>query len=523
MTTDKSASFLRNAFCACRSASVETLLTALFALAFIHATAILFIGIAQPLLDFHSFRQTQTALSVYWILHGGPWFAYETPVLGAPWAIPFEFPVYQLLVAAISWLGVPLTIAGRFLSFAFFLGCIWPLRIIVSELKLGRATFLATAILFLTSPLYLYWGRTFLVETCALFFAMAWLALTLKFLNHGGWRYAAGATVAGIAAVLAKATTFPAFAVLGSLAVLYFFALGIRSREPVAALARFVGTTAVIVLLPFVFGFAWVWYSDAVKEANQLGHFLTSEALSGWNFGNMQQRLSSKLWSDTIGGRVLPETLGYFSVIGIIALAATLTAPRRLVVAAAALLGFLTPFLVFTNLHIVHSYYQSANALLLIAAIGVGIGAIFATGNRTIAFAVLLTLVVGQVSFFYDRFFLEIKKTFAGDQTLLVGDAVQKLTTPDQSILVFGNDWSSTIGFYAQRKSLTVPGWIAQPVLEKILANPQSFLGDVKLGAIIACTPGLPSYGDEGLPKLQNFLKNKEVLARAVNCNILAP
>lgn len=506
-----------------RSLTTENILLAMFALAVLHALYVLMAGIAQPLLDFHSFRQTQTALSVYWIVHGGPWFAYETPVLGAPWSIPFEFPVYQLPVAALAWLGIPLTVAGRLLSFVFLFATLWPLRIVISELRLGRATFLATAILFLTSPLYLYWGRTFLVETCALFFAMLWLALTLKFLNRGGWRCAAGATAAGIAAVLAKATTFPAFAVLGSLAVLYFFAAKIRSREPVAALARFVGVTAVIVLLPFVFGFAWVWYSDAIKEANRLAHFLTSDALSGWNFGNMQQRLGSKLWSDTIGHRVLPETLGYFSVIGIAGLAATLTSPRRLAVAAAALLGFLVPFLVFANLHIIHSYYQSANALFLIAAMGVGIGAIFAAGNRNIAFAVLLTLMVGQVSLFYDRLFPEIRKTFVGDQTLLVGSAVQKRTTPDQSILVFGNDWSSTIGFYAERRSLTVPGWIAKPVFEKILADPQSFLGDAKLGAIVACTPGLASYGEEGLPKLQNFLKNKKVLARAGNCDILAP
>ena len=46
----------------------------------------------QPPLDVHSFRQTQTALTSYWFIHQGFQFAYETPVVGAPWAIPFEFP-----------------------------------------------------------------------------------------------------------------------------------------------------------------------------------------------------------------------------------------------------------------------------------------------------------------------------------------------------------------------------------------------------------------------------------------------
>lgn len=523
MIKEKTASATRRLLGYVRSVSLDAVLTALFAMALIHAIVILILGAAQPLLDFHSFRQTQTALSVYWILQGGPWFAYQTPVLGAPWAIPFEFPIYQLLVAAISWFGVPLTIAGRTLSFVFLLGTLWPLRVIFTELKLERTTYLATSVLFLTSPLYLYWGRTFLVETCALFFAVLWLATLLQYLNRESWRYAAGATTAGIAAVLAKATTFPAFAVIGSLAVLCYFIHKIKSGESLRALAAFVGITAIVVLLPFVFGFAWVWYSDAIKEANHIGHFLTSKALETWNFGTLQQRMSVRLWSDTVENRAFPEILGYASVVSVIAVAGTLTQPRRFAYTSLALLGFLTPFLVFTNLHIIHSYYQSANALLLIAAVGMGVGAIFATGNRAIAFAVLLTLMVGQVSLFYDRFFPEIKLTFAGDQTLQVGDAVRKLTNPDQSILVFGNDWSSTIGFYSQRKSLTVPAWIATPVLKNILADPQSFLGKAKLGAVVACKPGLPSYGEEKLPELENFLKRREVLAEAGACDIHAP
>ena len=45
-------------------------------------------GFDGPLLDRHSFRQTQTAISAYWIAHGGPLVAYETPVFGAPYPHP---------------------------------------------------------------------------------------------------------------------------------------------------------------------------------------------------------------------------------------------------------------------------------------------------------------------------------------------------------------------------------------------------------------------------------------------------
>ena len=60
-----------------------------------------FAGFGEPLCDRHAFRQTQTALSTYWILHGGGLLAYETPVFGAPYSAPFEFPLYQWIVALV--------------------------------------------------------------------------------------------------------------------------------------------------------------------------------------------------------------------------------------------------------------------------------------------------------------------------------------------------------------------------------------------------------------------------------------
>jgi hypothetical protein len=168
----------------------------------------------------HSFRRTQTALSAYWILHGGPWLAYETPAVGYPWAIPFEFPVLQLVVALFAKIGIPLDVAGHIVSFCFFLGCLVPLRMIFREGGLGTRTYLASSILFLTSPLYLYWSRAFLIESCALFFSLSWLALLMHFLRAGRLVTAILATLCGCLAILAKATTFPAFAVVGGLLIL---------------------------------------------------------------------------------------------------------------------------------------------------------------------------------------------------------------------------------------------------------------------------------------------------------------
>ncbi|MEJ2756765.1 MAG: hypothetical protein P8104_13335, partial [Gammaproteobacteria bacterium] len=96
----------------------------------------------QAPLDLHAFRQTQTALTAYWILQEGFKLAYETPTGGAPWSIPFEFPLYQLIVASVSHLfGVSIDWAGRTISYAFLLLCSWPVFSITKRLRLPHSVF----------------------------------------------------------------------------------------------------------------------------------------------------------------------------------------------------------------------------------------------------------------------------------------------------------------------------------------------------------------------------------------------
>ena len=125
-------------------------------------------------LDLYSFRQTQTALTSYWLLKNGFSFAYETPVAGTPWSIPFEFPIYQYIVALISQiLGCSLNATWRLVSYFFLVLCLIPARFITKSLKLSDSVFYIFAALLFSSPIYLYWGRTFMIETTAVFFSVA--------------------------------------------------------------------------------------------------------------------------------------------------------------------------------------------------------------------------------------------------------------------------------------------------------------------------------------------------------------
>jgi hypothetical protein len=77
------------------SSLARILIGVLFVGALLHGLVVLTYGWGNTILDIHGFRQSQTAISAYYLLHGGAWVAYETPVLGPLWSIQMEFPLYQ--------------------------------------------------------------------------------------------------------------------------------------------------------------------------------------------------------------------------------------------------------------------------------------------------------------------------------------------------------------------------------------------------------------------------------------------
>lgn len=100
-------------------------------------------------------------------------FAYETPVASAPSSIPFEFPIYQLPVVRISEIfGASLYSAGRIISYIFLVLCLFPVRSITKNLQLPDSVFLVFSAILFSAPVYVYWGRTFMIETATLFFAV---------------------------------------------------------------------------------------------------------------------------------------------------------------------------------------------------------------------------------------------------------------------------------------------------------------------------------------------------------------
>src|ERR1022692_4907847 len=146
-----------------------------FAVSFLFSFWAVTVGWNNTIFDAYPFRQAQTAFTTYYLRAGGSFLKYETPVLGPPWSIPFEVPVYQAIVAVISRVfHAPLDQCGRLVSIAFFYATCLPLFVLVRELGVSPSAALATLTLFAISPHYIFWSHTFMIESTALFLAVAY-------------------------------------------------------------------------------------------------------------------------------------------------------------------------------------------------------------------------------------------------------------------------------------------------------------------------------------------------------------
>jgi hypothetical protein len=450
----------------------------------------------QPPLDVHSFRQSQTALTAFWAAREGFRLPYETPVAGLPWAIPFEFPLYQWLVAGLSRLtGAGIDRAGRLLSFGFLLACLFPVRDIVRRLSLPRITVPIFACLLFTSPLYLYWGRSLMIETTAVFLALLAIRYFVE-LEIGptrpwvAWAFA----VAMALCLLQKATTgLPVVLLLG----LLWMVLHIRraGASVNAMTLSAVWRATLLFLIPLFIAYVWTRYTDQVKALSPLGASLTSSALAQWNWGTLEQRLSADLYRKVLWERMFVGNLSAQLGVALLFLPLLARGDTRLrVVVLSCLLMGIGPLLIFTNLHLVHDYYQTANLVFLLfaVALALSVNVAGALGER-VAIGLLAIFMVSGVSAFLKDYMPTVRARFdAGNsRDVAVAELVRRHTGETDQFVAFGNDWSSTIAYLAHRKSFTVPRFFSG--YEEVVLAPERFVDKDRLGAVVTCPGEGPS------------------------------
>ncbi len=328
------------------------------------------------------------------------------------------------------------------------------------------------------------------------------------------------AILAGVIGVLTKLTTFPAFGVAAGIYVLYWLVTSAR-LAPLKPTLKMLAALAVVAFLPILIGAAWVAYSDSIKSLNAFGSSLTSEALQAWNFGALQARLSLQLWQDTVLGRMGLDIFGYAMLPAAAALGISMLGRAHLVVAAAAICSFLSAILLFTNLHAVHNYYQTANAIFAVGAVAAGLHLLAVRGRKLFSLLLLGTLVIGQVSYFNVAYAPWITGAAASPSVHGISVAARAATTDQQSLLVFGTDWSSEVPYYSGRRSLAVPGWANDALVENAILHLDKYLRGYPLGAIVDCFPA-DSADPKAIIARREFAQ-KSILAVDGNCRLFAP
>ena len=451
-------------------------------------------GLANPIMEAHGFRQTQTAITSFYLKLNGFRFDYETPAVGYPWSIPFEFPIYQYLVALISkFTLMPLTNTGRLVSLLFTLLCGLPIWKSLKKLGFSNLTGFICLSLFFSSPVYLFWSGTFMIESTALFFTLYFIYFVIKILQ--GSRSSldlVGAVVFLLLASLQKITT-----ILSPLVLLGLVYIGQRGLRNIFADLKWNLKLGFSLLLPFGLAYMWIRYSDQIKSLNPIGLKLTSSYLSQWNYGSLSQRLSFNLWYDVIYYRNILKMSGQF--LGLFVLLHYLksgqsTKNKKLILISLAL--FFAPFLIFTNLHIIHSYYQVANSLFFSVGLGIAVTALIteaSTAKKRNFISFLFFAIIASNLYFYLKGSLKEKVTGVNpleSKILVLADHIKNNTPSDRPVMWYGVDWSSEGPFYSERKSLAVPAWIDQ--LDPII-HMERYLND-RPSAIVLCeTPGKES------------------------------
>jgi hypothetical protein len=438
--------------------------------------------------------------------------SHQTPVLGKPWEIPMEFPTYQIVTAwIVKGFGTSLDQTGRFVSMLFFYLSVGGIFLFSKLWATEKSTRWLVPAVIVSSPLYMFWSRTFMIESTALFFSLASVGFAYVALQH---KKRSTILIAIVFAVLAGLTKITTFFVAG---VFVASLVALESKNRI----RNLGVLAMMLLPGLMAGVLWNHHADMVKAANPLAENILSHNLKQFNFGTLAQRLTLRTWDSYLMhlsrvisypwnvqffGRKIPQDALYWvrvlflvlSQVSMVFMACkALLSKRFRHPAIACLIAFASGPLVFANLYLQHEYYFYANAMYLLLVVAFGM---IETYDRNPRMVVMVMLVLFVLRF--DAYTLSYKRTIDSSQQLnfeSIFNSIQQRTKPSDVIMIFGDRWSSVIPYYSQRKAMMVSqNLIHEPMFAKSL----ELVGADNIGAVVICPQWLP---ETDIDKIKEF------------------
>jgi hypothetical protein len=423
--------------------------------------------LGQPLLEAHGFRQTQTAYTALIFRDEGISLLHSRlPVLGPPFEVPFELPVFQAIGSLVMHLGVAPDPAMRVTGLAFFLLTGLLLYLFVRRFASPFAAG-CTLFAFLFAPFGYLWGRTSLMEYMATAAAVGFVWAAAEWRERGNASLGVIAIAAGCVACLVKVTTGALFLVPILLHSAPSDPAGLRGWITARLRPMFLAILAV----PIAAAVAWTAWADHVKDQSPATSWLTSRALRTWNFGTLEQRSHIANW-DIVSQRVIDTQLGLgvlddhvptsvangvVVVLALVGLRYTANRPLWLgwMLAAVGMVA------VFFNLHLVHDYYQAALSPISATVVGLAAAALIRRvpgGARRVPLLAAVVVAVAWLGFAFgardDGWARATDHIGAEDGRLEIAARIDRATTPDELVVLAGLDWSPEVLYYARRRGL---------------------------------------------------------------------
>jgi hypothetical protein len=409
------------------------------------------------------FRQAQTALSSYFIQQENNFsLAYPTPVLGKPWSIPMEFPLYQWTTVIVSNVtGIPLTQSGRLISVLCYYLTLPAVFLLLGQWIASRARRVLVLSVVLSSPFYIFYARAFLMETMALMAGVWFLLSYVRSVQTGKWGWFVAANLFGAAAGLVKVTTFILYLSPAAGWMLWML-WDARPKDFASRWSQFGSLFlrgAIATLLPFVVTIAWMRFADATKALNPASQFLVSSHMVGYHFGTAATRFSHRVWAGH--WQIMSEVVIWLPLLIAAGVLIVLFVGQRWWQVVICLACFLGVQLLFPELYAWHEYYYVANALFLLVAIGIGLVAIFESRlNRGVSWLLLSGVLAAQVHHYFKHYYAT--QSALADAGSGLTQVLNRLTEPNDVMLVAGEDWNSMTPYYAKRRALMMRGDVEQ-------------------------------------------------------------
>ncbi len=399
----------------------------------------------------NEFRQSQTALTAMFIQRDADYgLAYPTPVLGHPWSVPMEFPLYQWCVVAVSNVtGLPLIQAGRTVSLLCFYGALAALFPLLGHFRLSPARRLVAMGLLLTCPLYIFYTRAFLIETMVLMFSLWFLVAFGRLVTAPSPGRLAVTAALGILAGLVKVTTFMVFLLPAAGWTLLEMARA-HAAGGWADAARRGGWALAAVAGPVLATTWWTRFADATKGRNVSAAFIESGNLAWFNFGLAGERFSAATLA--AHWRHLTENIAGPVMLAVTGLLLATVSRRWWRPALVCLAAYLAPLVIFPTLYARHDYYAVTNAVLLLGVAGLALAGALDARPRWLPWVLIVGVHLAQ-GWTYRRTYFELQGAVSPGGSDMT-HAINLMTNPDEQIVVAGSDWDSSMALYSERRAL---------------------------------------------------------------------